>query len=47
MVSCTSRPEAYKQHEGSITREIQGLASTVPGVREVKVHLLPITPFDM
>jgi cytidylate kinase len=41
------KTKAYKQHEGAITREIQGLASTVPGVKEVRVHLLPITPFDM
>lgn len=41
------RTKAHLQYEGAITREIQSVVSTVPGVRDVQVHILPVTPFDM
>ncbi|MEW6667718.1 MAG: cytidylate kinase-like family protein [Thermodesulfobacteriota bacterium] len=39
--------KAHREHEESIIREIEGLLSPVKGVTKVKVHVMPITPFDM
>lgn len=39
--------KAHKEHEETIIREIQAIVSPVKGVRQVKVHVMPITPFDM
>jgi cytidylate kinase len=41
------RTKAHLQHEGTITREIQSIVSTVQGVQGVQVHILPVTPFDL
>lgn len=39
--------KAHKEYEERIIGEIQDLVSQVNGVKEVKVQVLPITPFDM
>jgi cytidylate kinase len=41
------KTKAHKEHEGSITREIQDLVGSVPGVKEVRLNVLPITPFEL
>jgi cytidylate kinase len=41
------RTKAHLQHEGTITREIKSIVSAMQGVRDVKVHILPVTPFDL
>lgn len=41
------KTKAYPQYQRSITSELQEIVRPVQGVKEVRVHVLPITPFDM
>lgn len=41
------KTKAYQQHAGSITNELQEIVRSLPGVKEVRVHILPVTPFDL
>jgi cytidylate kinase len=41
------KTQAYPQYERSITSELQEIVRPIQGVKEVRVHLVPVTPFDM
>ncbi len=41
------KTKAYQQHESSIIGEVQEIVRSVQGVKEVRVQVLPITPFEM
>ncbi len=41
------KTKAHESQQAALVQDIEGLVQAIPGAREVKVQVLPITPFDL